>query len=323
RKFGGTGLGLYISQKLVSKMGGTIKVESVPQKGSRFFFTLPFQFINQNERLMILPEYLRKAALIGQSDHNNQQIVDQLSFWNCETVLSSPEMFVGSSRTFPHLAIIDFNTPGTYDLLENDLFKEFMKTDPVVVATDDDPTVVPLKLKQMTRELYSLSKPFVSVELQKIIELHRSKAAGLQRNTTDEAITGQMQSLRILLAEDQAINRKIAVGMLQKMGYTIIEAVNGNEAVEKFINEPFDLILMDVQMPELDGYEATRRIRKIEEALGTHIPVVALTAHAMKGDREKSIENGMDAHITKPFKMEELYRLINEVTIKKLRHESH
>lgn len=323
RKFGGTGLGLYISQKLVCTMGGTIKVNSIPNKGSCFFFSILFPFINLTESKFVLPECCHSAILIGNVDHNNQQIIDQLRFWNCETEIIAPGSFTLHSDSSPQLVFIDFCSTGINDLLLNKQFKEFMTTNPVIIATDSDITRISPKFKQMYGDPYLLRKPFVSIELQKIIDLHRFKMSGRPSSTTNDIIPGQNQPLKILLAEDQVINRKIAVGMLQKIGYTVIEAINGNEAVEKFINEKFDLILMDVQMPELDGYQATRQIRKIEEALGTHIPVVALTAHAMKGDMEKSLEFGMDAHITKPFKMNELYRTIEEVTINKIKHESH
>ncbi len=323
REFGGTGLGLYISQKLVCTMGGTIKVNSIPNKGSCFFFSILFPFINLTENKFVLPDYFHSAILIGNVDHNNQQIIDQLRFWNCETKIIAPGSFTLHSDSSLQLVFIDFCSTGINDLLLNEQFIAFMATNPVIIATDSDTTRISPKFKQMLGDPYLLRKPFVSIELQKIIDLQQFKISGKPNSTTNDSFPGQKQPLKILLAEDQVINRKIAVGMLQKIGYTVIEAINGNEAVEKFINEKFDLILMDVQMPELDGYQATRQIRKIEEALGTHIPVVALTAHAMKGDMEKSLEFGMDAHITKPFKMNELYRTIEEITINKIKHESH
>lgn len=323
RKFGGTGLGLYISQKLVGTMGGTIKVNSLPNKGSCFFFSLSFSFINQTDRKYTLPEYIHSAVLIGNDDHNNQQIINQLRFWNCEILRFEAGRFTTNSNSTPQLVFIDFRSTEINNLFANEQFKDFITTNPVVIATEADTSIIPSKFKQLSGDPYFLRKPFVSIELQKIIDLHRFRNSERPVKMTDDIIVGQKHSLKILLAEDQAINRKIVVGMLQKKGYTVIEAFNGNEAVEKFINEKFDLILMDVQMPELDGYQATLQIRKIEEALGTHIPVVALTAHAMKGDMEKSFEFGMDAHITKPFKMDELYRIINEVTNNRIKHESH
>ena len=120
------------------------------------------------------------------------------------------------------------------------------------------------------------------------------------------------RALYILLAEDSPVNQRVAMSLLEKWGHRVSVAANGRQAIAKFTKQKFDLILMDVQMPEMDGLEATRAIREYESHSATHIPIVALTAHAMKGDRERCLAAGMDAYVTKPIRSKELERVIRE-----------
>ena len=121
-------------------------------------------------------------------------------------------------------------------------------------------------------------------------------------------------NLRILLAEDNAINRALATGILEKRGHSLVQAENGREAVEAVAREPFDLIFMDVQMPEMDGFEATQRIRESEAPHGLHTPIVALTAHAMAGDRERCLAAGMDDYLSKPLETAALLALLDRIS---------
>jgi two-component system sensor histidine kinase/response regulator len=121
-------------------------------------------------------------------------------------------------------------------------------------------------------------------------------------------------ALRVLLAEDNAVNRKLAVRILEKHGHRVTVAVNGREAMEALVRDQFDAILMDVQMPEMDGFEATAAIRRSERGSGRHIPIVAMTAHAMKGDREQCLQSGMDAYLSKPIRGQELLDILESVT---------
>jgi CheY-like chemotaxis protein len=116
--------------------------------------------------------------------------------------------------------------------------------------------------------------------------------------------------LRILLAEDNAVNQKLAVRLLEKAGHRVTVAFNGLEAIAAVDRDPYDVVFMDVQMPEMDGWEATRRIREREQHSGRHLTIVAMTAHAMKGDRERCLDAGMDDYIAKPLRMEELLRVL-------------
>jgi two-component system, sensor histidine kinase and response regulator len=120
--------------------------------------------------------------------------------------------------------------------------------------------------------------------------------------------------LRILVAEDNAVNRLLVTSLLRKRGHTIVTAVNGREAVAAVTEDSFDIVLMDVQMPEMDGLEATTAIRKLEAVTGAHVPIIALTAHAMKGDREICLGAGMDEYLSKPISPKQLFALIESLT---------
>ncbi|HEY2826029.1 MAG TPA: response regulator, partial [Pirellulales bacterium] len=141
-----------------------------------------------------------------------------------------------------------------------------------------------------------------------LVETEEPAPAAVAENTAPE------RSLRVLLAEDSPVNQRVATAMLQKWGHQIIVANNGRQAIAMFTKQPFELVLMDVQMPEMDGLEATRAIRQHEQTIGGHVPIVALTAHAMKGDRQRCLDSGMDAYVTKPIRSKELRRVISEVT---------
>jgi CheY-like chemotaxis protein len=166
-----------------------------------------------------------------------------------------------------------------------------------------------------------LTKPVRRAELQAAI------ISALARNSSAEHFmkapmktplsaageTATQSPLRILLAEDTLVNQRLAVRILEKEGHRVVVAGNGREALTAWLNQPFDLILMDVQMPEMDGYQATAAIRERESRLGGHLPIVAMTAHALDRDRERCLAAGMDAYLTKPIQIEKLFDLIEQV----------
>jgi CheY-like chemotaxis protein len=160
-----------------------------------------------------------------------------------------------------------------------------------------------------------LTKPVTQSELLDAILIAVSR--GAEVGNSGDADTGFVETdpvgsrRRILVAEDNPINRAVATGILEKEGHVLVHAATGREAVEAFSDGCFDLILMDVQMPEMDGLEATRRIRELEEATGGHTTIVAMTAHAMAGDRERCLAAGMDDYVSKPLRKEELFRVLN------------
>jgi CheY-like chemotaxis protein len=168
-----------------------------------------------------------------------------------------------------------------------------------------------------------LVKPVKMVELQRIIAMALGEdgsgsKTGLSRGNGKKTIVPdtaptKKRSLRILLAEDNAVNQRVAVRLLQGYGHVVVVANHGGEAVEALSKGPFDLVLMDVQMPQMDGFEATRAIREREAATDQHTPIIAMTAHAMKGDRERCLAAGMDEYLSKPLQREELLRILNWV----------
>lgn len=314
RKFGGTGLGLYISQKLVNQMGGSIAVESTPGKGSRFCFSIPVQSSETTEPVHAAQAPHNTALIIGNDQYNNSRMAEQLRFWNYEVEVAS---WLQGKQLNPEqhaVTIVDAESFPDYYELSAEIITCLKKNPNNIILTAKDVNAIPDTLRQNDPRIPVIGKPFISGELEKI--LTKEWGQPTRQIRVNQSIENQKKrvSVKILMAEDQVINRKIAVGMLQKQGHLVVEAENGVIAIEKYLNERFDLILMDVQMPEMDGYEATRKIRDIEDAAGIHTPIVAMTAHAMKGDKEKSLASGMDAHITKPFKAAELYDLIDELT---------
>ena len=144
--------------------------------------------------------------------------------------------------------------------------------------------------------------------------LVKGKLLSLAKYMPDVLMSESSKSLHILIAEDNPINQKLAVRLLQKQGHTSTVANNGREAVERWMGQPFDAILMDMMMPEMDGLEATITIREREKSTGTHIPIIAITANAMVGDRDKCLAAGMDEYISKPVEVVKLYEVLNRLT---------
>lgn len=310
RKFGGTGLGLFITRKLVQLLEGTLRLESEPGKGTTFFVEIPLA-CQSNEPFHSMPS-ISSVFFLGKAE-DEISVKNYFDYWNIPVATIQPDQ-PDQSHLKPMVLIIDAELPGAGD---------YWSRLPANITTDITSRTVFLladEIKQ-ARNLANLlginhfnylEKPFIGHELFKQLT---GVATHSSFHLTEPPILAptEKRRLRILLAEDQEINRRIAITMLEKIGHHVEPAENGIIAVDKFIESHYDLILMDVQMPESDGYEATQRIREIEKATGNHIPIIAMTAHAMMGDREKSLNSGMDAHITKPFKMAELYKTIDEL----------
>jgi CheY-like chemotaxis protein len=161
-----------------------------------------------------------------------------------------------------------------------------------------------------------LSKPFDRLELRDVLlhVLARDPARPeIRALVTRHALQEQRQSLSFLVAEDNAVNQRLIARLLEKRGHSVVLAQNGREALEALAKQAFDIVLMDIQMPEMDGFEATQLIREKEKASGAHLPIIALTAHAMKGDEERCLTCGMDGYVSKPLKPEQLFSVIEIV----------
>ncbi len=328
RRFGGTGLGLTISARLVEHMGGRIWVDSEAGRGSEFHFTAAFVLPDGKARL---PAARRDAslrgvrALIVDDNQTNCFILEEmLRNWEMQpSAVNRPAEAIPlmqerlrEERPF-ELVLIDANMPGMsgFELVEQIKQAQELKDAVTIVLTSDGRTQC-LHGRQQQNIAACLTKPVKQSELfDAIVASLGGVAAEPFESTPASADEAQIDlpPLRILLVEDSPVNQKLALALLQPRGHDVTVADNGVEAVRRCAVERFDLVLMDVQMPQMDGLEATRRIREQERDSGRHTPVLAMTAHAIKGDRELCLQAGMDAYISKPVRARELFSAIKQL----------
>lgn len=331
RKHGGSGLGLSISKNLVNMMGGDIIVETEIGKGSKFLFNLNLKVGEQvleawNTKINNPNQY--RVLVIEDNENSRKSIETQIKFMgvNVESIEDSKNAVkiiekANSNDEKFDIVLVDYYLPS---INGDELIKEITKQ----IAPESLPKLVLMSPIQYSFDSlnvnksyfkYHIFKPVLQKELRLLFGnlLENSKLELSQSEKSDREITSDVEdasSKVILVAEDQIINQKIIKQFLERGGYNVTIAENGIIAFENFQKNSYDAILMDVQMPEMDGYEATRKIRKHEKELNTHIPIIAMTAHAMKGDKEKCLAAGMDQYITKPIDPKNLYKLLSEVT---------
>jgi len=319
RKFGGTGLGLTISARLVEAMGGKIWVESTPAKGSCFHFTADLGVSSETRQLAKLAEAIPLAGIrvvvVDDNLTNRRILSDMLWGWGMlpAPAASGPEALAhlrrGLQRGQPYsLVLTDVHMP---DMDGFELVKRIHETpgltQPVILMlTSGDRGDDVARCRQLGISSY-LTKPVRRAELRMSIVTalaHETpQGTGTMRPpevTRDGIQKDRAAGCRILLTEDNLVNQRVALRILEKAGHIVTIAENGNVALRILGEQTFDLILMDVQMPEMGGFEATALIRQKEELTGRHIPIIAMTAHAMAGDRERCLEAGMDDYLAKP-----------------------
>jgi PAS domain S-box-containing protein len=320
RKYGGTGLGLAIAKRLVEKMGGQLWVVSAFGKGSTFHFTARFG-IQKTVAIKLEPGETpnmsgMRVLVVDDNATNRRILAETLSHWQMQPVLaaSGAEALETMSRAARagepfRIALIDVQMPEMdgYTLCERIRQNPALAATILMILTSSGQPGAHLRHRDLNI-VSCLIKPVKQADLWRAIMhvLGMPLPRGPSEVVMGDRVTGDRR-LRVLIAEDNLVNQKLAVRLLEKRGHEVMVANDGREAVDLLRARPYDVVLMDVQMPGMDGYEATRQIRHDEQASGQRTRIVAMTAYAMKGDRERCISAGMDGYISKPIRARELF----------------
>jgi CheY-like chemotaxis protein/anti-sigma regulatory factor (Ser/Thr protein kinase) len=328
RKYGGSGLGLAITSQLASLMGGRIWVESEPDKGSTFHTTLRFGL--QTDSVIkpnLAPSDVSGLSVLVVDDNATSRRIleDMFKGWHMnptavgsgESALRLLEAASDSGKPFA-LILIDSNMPE----MDGFTLAKKIKENPrfagpaIMMLTSTQQRHDVERCKELGTVAYLIKPITQSSLLDAILKVFSplDSTSQTEAPAARRSVRVSNRFLRVLLAEDNPVNQKLVVWLLEKGGHSVRVAGNGREAISALESERFDIVLMDVQMPEMNGFEATARIREMERLTGMRIPIIAMTAHAIKGDREKCLDAGMDSYISKPIQSKEFFRVIESFT---------
>ena len=310
RRYGGTGLGLAISNTLVTKMGGSLDVQSVMGQGSTFSFTISMQknlAESETDDRCSLPG---RTALILDDCAPAVQILEEMLARRGFVVHTASETAMVENGPYS-IVIVDHAIDGLEDFLDGLQKNPACDHSRIILSRGRLCRVSPVSAQH--RDLPVICKPFLPTDVYRCVDIGMGDQSSISNGADGISdLDSPVRRMSVLVAEDNPVGAKVVVSLLSKRGHDVTVVVTGKQAVEAVRNKRFDVVLMDCQMPEMDGYEATASIRALQTDLGYHVPIVALTANAIAGDRQRCLDAGMDSYLTKPIRLPDLFEVVED-----------